>query len=277
LLTNEEYKIQFEEYKNQSVDFNEWKIMFSSFPRHLEIILDTSVYLGEKTEIWVEYEGLTFRWINSYKNWMPKLIVPVEKMDESTREDELARNFLSQLSFRLNKSIRIWSSSCQVCRYVPIHLQDYLYGPGLVLPSVDFPAKRPALEKTKFALSLYREGLGSEEGFYKFLCFYKIIQLAFKDLAPDMKTSMMLGIGRYLNKLMDPNIQERINKIKTEHPDIGAYFYEQGRNAITHIDTDVVSPDRPGDVFRINSDAHVIKELAKLLIEEGLLGDTEAI
>jgi hypothetical protein len=98
--------------------------------------------------------------------------------------------------------------------------------------------------------------------FYRFLNFWKIIELALKDKNPrwawiNAKTSQ-LGLHR-----------ERIQEIVRSNPNVAEYLDYSGRCAIAHVFRDpIINPDDHDDYIRISEDVRVVEDLARAAIEE---------
>jgi hypothetical protein len=136
---------------------------------------------------------------------------------------------------------------------------------GYVISRFDFEHLFVATnDRQRLALALYRDGLNSENEFYRFLSFYKIINI----LHSDSKDQM-----RWVN-INIPNLKfEAAKRVQELAPkgDIGNYLYVQGRTAIAHaFSRPIRDPDQPGDRTEVGSDCVVVKALAVLLMENEL-------
>jgi len=121
--------------------------------------------------------------------------------------------------------------------------------------------------KVKLALALYREALNVNSTPYKFLGFYKIINILYRN-----GNAQKAWINKTVELLDDHYAKERVAKLRKEGHDVGTYLYQSGRNAIAHAYTEPsinpVNPDEPAHISRLFSDLPVIRALAEYLIEK---------
>jgi hypothetical protein len=122
----------------------------------------------------------------------------------------------------------------------------------------------PADPKAKLALALYREGLSVNLTPYKFLGFFKVINII-RDKGDEQKK----WIRDNLQHVADQKAKTRIAAIQSAEPDLANYLYKSGRCAVAHAfdQSNVVNPDDPGDLIRLEEDLPVIRELARIAIE----------
>jgi hypothetical protein len=122
----------------------------------------------------------------------------------------------------------------------------------------------PADPKAKLALALYREGLSVNLAPYKFLGFFKVINIL-RNKGNDQKQ----WIRTNLQYVTDRDALARIGAIQTSEPDVADYLYVSGRCAVAHAfdQSNVVNPDDPADLIRLSEDLPVIRELARVAIE----------
>lgn len=122
----------------------------------------------------------------------------------------------------------------------------------------------PADPKAKLALALYREGLSANLTTYKFLGFFKVINVLKND-----------GLGQKqwirdnLQYVTDRNALTRIAALQASKPDVADYLYKSGRNAVAHAfdQSNLVNPDDPADLIRLSEDLPVIRDLARVAVE----------
>lgn len=100
--------------------------------------------------------------------------------------------------------------------------------------------------------------------FYRFLNFWKIIELTVKDKGPRWAwinaKAPHLGLHR-----------ERIQEIVTSSPDVAEYLDYSRRCAIAHVFyTPIINPDDQSNYVRISQDVRVVEDLARAAIEEFL-------
>ena len=120
--------------------------------------------------------------------------------------------------------------------------------------------------KQQLALALYREGLGADQGFYRFLSFYKII-----NILRDRVRQQAEWINNNLSKVWDYLGLERLRALQQRGIDIGDYLSGEGRCAIAHaFEQPIRDPDLPDDIYEIRSDTDLMKGLAQVAIEDEL-------
>lgn len=122
-------------------------------------------------------------------------------------------------------------------------------------------------KKQKIALGLYKEGLSSNSPFYKFLSFFKIINM-FHPTGKSQKKWINDHISVITSNL--PILLE----LKKKRTSVGEHLYHSGRCAIAHCNYSngktIINPDNPKDVRRINSEYRLMQEFAKYIIEKEL-------
>ena len=139
--------------------------------------------------------------------------------------------------------------------------------PYATLSRYDFEhLQNPQKPEQKLALALYRDGLGANNEFYRFLSFYKII-----NIGHSTGETQKAWINRNIVNLREWLATERLKKLQCEVSDIANYLYMQGRNAIAHAYGDPIrDPDVPKDRMTIVQDIALMRGLAELFIEEEL-------
>lgn len=124
----------------------------------------------------------------------------------------------------------------------------------------------PVNPKAKLALAIYREALSVNLVPYKFLGFFKVVNVI-RDKGTDQKA----WIKSTLAHITDGGIKARIAEIQKRNPDVADYLYVSGRCAVAHaFNQPVVNPDDPTDLIRLNEDLPVIQEIARIAIEREL-------
>ena len=137
----------------------------------------------------------------------------------------------------------------------PVRCSDRLFHIDY-LPSTTDP-------KTRLCLALYREALGLTNHAYRFLGFYKLVNV----LSQNWK-KQVAWINAAIPKLSEPDAVARITELRKTESDLGHYLYVSGRCAVAHAFNDpVVDPDDPTDTQRLHADLPIAKALAELFIE----------
>ncbi len=123
-------------------------------------------------------------------------------------------------------------------------------------------------ENIRKALAFWREGqrLYDVHPSYSFLSFYKVIESQFLD--PRKRVEW---VKVNLDKLTN-QAAKRVFELRSAGVDVNNHLYQSGRCAIAHasVDGTIVDPDNPSDKRRLNDDLIVIKELARIYIDEEL-------
>lgn len=120
--------------------------------------------------------------------------------------------------------------------------------------------------RAKLCLALYREALGLSNYAYRFLGFFKLINVLFA-----RGRGQEAWINAAIPKLKNHDALKRIAELQTTQADLGHYLYESGRCAEAHAYNEpVVDPDDPEDTQRLYSDLPIAQALAEHLIEAEL-------
>ncbi len=140
----------------------------------------------------------------------------------------------------------------------------YPYG---VISPFDFEhLVAPTEDRQRLALALYRDGLGADNEFYRFLSFYKVINVLFSH-----PTRQMEWINANVPHVQHHFGTERAAFLQARGDDIGRYLFVQGRSAIAHaFARPIRDPDLQADRAEILADCDLIKGLAAVLIENEL-------
>ncbi len=124
----------------------------------------------------------------------------------------------------------------------------------------------PADARARLALAFYREALTVNSIPYKFLGFFKILNVLNRT-GPEQRA----WINRTIDALTDHFARARLAELRRQSVDIGSYLFESGRCAVAHAFSEpLVDPDDPADIGRLQADLPVIKALAQHLIEHEL-------
>ena len=121
--------------------------------------------------------------------------------------------------------------------------------------------------RSELCLGLYREALNLDNIAYRFLTFFKIINVLHQ-----RGDEQIRWINAALPKLRNHEVAERLEQLQPTEPDVGKYLYGSGRCAVAHaFGSFVADPDDPADTERFHADSPVIQALAEHLIEHELL------
>lgn len=129
----------------------------------------------------------------------------------------------------------------------------------------------PADPRAWLALALFREAQNVDSLHYRFLSYYKIINILHKRGRPHPKKggpAQVTWINQTLPHLQDHDAQKRLQEIQSQVADVGNYLYESGRCAIAHaFGNPVADPDDPHDTMRLSKDLPLVAALADYAIE----------
>jgi hypothetical protein len=116
-------------------------------------------------------------------------------------------------------------------------------------------------EKAKLAIALYKEGLSLNSVPYRFLSYFKILNIFWKD------NKIVEELRGEISKATDPESIQRIDEIKKNDGDPALYLYKSGRCAIAHAYSDpIVDPDNVEDLRNLSKDLYLIKTIVVGLI-----------
>ncbi len=178
------------------------------------------------------------------------------------RAQTIISNFLSALCWHNDSYIIIqgFSSGNHPSRFADrkeyvditdIHFFDEI-------PQTDDPAKL-------LSLALYREAKGLNNPAFKFLSYYKIINVFYRS-GKEQKHWIQDNIDKLTHRA-----KERLDELKKSERDVAKYLYQSGRCAIAHsyMGADqVANPDDYADYKRLTLDMPIISQLARIFIEE---------
>lgn len=233
-------------------------------PWQLDYVLDSTVAIGKDEEIYFQFEGKTFRWINGTPETKATISIGVKNLNDHRAEDEMLNRLLSVLVWEHRQPIVKEGGVGGARRPLPL-----TWGPrmsfGLQIdPQYLFRDAGKYSEPRWLALALFKEGVNSRSVFYRFFNFWKILEVAIKE-----KKARWDWINTKVSKL--GSHRERVEEIVKGNPDVAEYLDYSGRCAIAHVFRDpIVNPDDYDDYVRISQDARVVEELARAAVEQFL-------
>ncbi|HUU26843.1 MAG TPA: methylamine utilization protein MauJ [archaeon] len=223
---------------------------------------------------WPQEDRLEF-----YKGEMLLLLAPTSYLVEAiaVRKDfELGKlnkleydaqkvilNYISALAWVRDSKIKIieWGGGSY-----PFRMQSSKHSSILTTFFSNHYLPEPTDEKARIALAFYREGLYLDHVPYKFLSFYKIINLIFNNGRQQKE-----WINSNAELLRKSDAKERVEEILSSKLDLGEYLFKSCRCAVAHAGVKpFVDPDNFEDYQRLFKDLSVIRELAKIIIEQRL-------
>ena len=229
-----------------------------------DYVLDSTVSIGSEAEIYFRFQDKTFRWINGTAESKALLSVGVKDLSNHKTEDECLNRLLSVLVWEHRHPIVKQDGIGGRKRPLPL-----TWGPrssfGLRIdPGYLFGKTGKYSEERWLTLALYKEGVNSRSVFYRFLNFWKIIEVALKD-----KNDRWAWINAKAPKISVH--QDRIKHITSANPNIAEYLDYSGRCAIAHVfRRPFVDPDDYDDYSRISQDVRIVEELARAAVDEFL-------
>jgi len=117
--------------------------------------------------------------------------------------------------------------------------------------------------KARLCLALFREALGLNKSAYRFLAFFKIINVLHEN-----GPKQIAWINATLPKLTDHSALTCLTELRKSQSDLGKYLYASGRCAVAHAYAQpIADPDDPADTERLESELPVVRALAEHLIE----------
>lgn len=243
----------------------------------LRIPIDTNMMLGDVTKLDLSFDQLIFIWTNGTEDYFPEVLIPIEhdhaQIYDWHNSSELTtlNNFLSLLAAKTSQPIRIhkWH------RYI-VH-QDAHWerlsrkSPGFIVSLDKIPNVPASNERSKLAISLYREAVTASSVFYSFLSFYKILELGHSQYGRRKRpTAIKSYIDRYINQsVKDYRVSIETSHFQSEVPS-GEKIYESFRCAIAHASDDQMrSPDNMADYCAVMLNLDYIRALAMFMVNSG--------
>jgi hypothetical protein len=222
------------------------------------------------TPLRTEYDGLTIHIqprMDEYCDVMSTFVRPGENLGQIRLK---LNRFLSAMAWKDNNAYVTRGSIAGGARLEDEDKPRFNYLEkrritGYVISRFDFEHLVVATDdRQRLALALYRDGLNSDNEFYRFLSYYKIVNILHS--RPD---DQMQWINASIPSLKF-DAAKRAQELSS-FGDIGKYLYVQGRTAIAHaFGRPIRDPDEPADRMEIKSDCTLIKALAARLIEHEL-------
>ena len=260
---------------------SKWEEAFKNYPSQYEVAYETDIIFGgvNSDEVYFEFEGRKLRWINGTKYIYPSLIIPA-KDNTYKGERDISQKFISSLVFSEKYPIRECCTGGCPKRFPPFIRQPrshmFLGIPKKVLISLS--KKRTTKEWE--ALSYYKEAVNSESVYFKFLCFYNTIKIAFLDPVKNVEENGKIDkwIDSQAQKLSIP--QTLLTNLASKGKTLSEYLrHEGGRDAISHVGIltkgkhshPTIIPDNIKDREKIRELIPIVQKLATIIIESGII------
>jgi hypothetical protein len=239
-----------------------------------DYVLDSGLRLGPDDEVLIEFEGKKFRWFNGTAERNAIVSMGVKNPSNHPEEDDKLNRLLTAMVWNQKVPIiKEWGAG-GARRSFPI-----VYGPrqssGIQIDPVflQYELRKTRTTKQWFALSLFREGINSRSKFYSFLCFWKVIELAYPD--PPERSKWLVNVAS-----MRTREKQRLSQILVVTNDLETYLRNERRHAVAHVFQEKrpgshatnrpVNPDDPTHEAIVRDDLPVIEDFARVAIEEML-------
>lgn len=217
----------------------------------------------------VKFEGRNLILRPPFEEFPPSIVFELDSTINESKSLSLVRRFMSVLSWVENTYLReieysfggsaIYVSGVEKRKY-NLLTSDYF---------IDF-LPEPSDPKKQLALALYREALSANSIPYRFLGFFKIINILYKDgpaqikwindIVEDITDDSLKSIIRNINKIIEKD---------SIYYNIGDYLYSSGRCAIAHAYNEpLINPDVSGDIEQLSLELPLIIYLARYMIKE---------
>jgi|Wag4MinimDraft_17_1082658.scaffolds.fasta_scaffold00192_3 hypothetical protein len=217
-----------------------------------------------KSSSFIEYDNIKIEIKKGEEDSIHNLFIETNK-NHKEKDFEAGLRFLSELAWLYNCKIIYLTSAFSSDTKLPVDAPNQGFNRILNVINLKYYKQVAFNDEQKLALGIYKEGISSNSIFYKFLSFFKIINIK-NGTGSDQKE----WINNNIKKLK--NSKTKVKKLKNnEISNIGKHLYESGRCAIAHANTQpVVDANKFQDIQRISSDTFIIKELAEIFIKEEL-------
>jgi hypothetical protein len=229
-------------------------------PYQMDFVLETGLRIGATPEVCLEFEGRRLRWINGTTESRPLLSVRCANRghEDYRLTTEMVNRFLSAIAWECKISV-VNSFSVGTAKRPTPAVSGARTGFGIQVSAAYLlqSGNEPPSDQRRLALALYKEGLNSPSVFYKFLNFWKILEVGVKK-----KAERDRWIGASLSKV--PSGLELMGR----EADALKYLEHSCRNAISHVwRPPIIDPDNYEDTMRLQKDVIVVDELAQEMIK----------
>ncbi len=233
------------------------------FERQLDCIVDTDLWIGDEDEVYLKFEGHTFRWINGTPQSSAILSIGTKGSDPYHREEYRAMNrLISALAWVSNSRIVLGFGVGGARRALPMTWAPRLSG-GTRLPldyvqNMPFPGKT---DRDALALALFKEGRNANSVFYEYFNYWKVIEVAIPG-----KTERWEWINANAARVA---AREALPADLDTAKSIAEYLDNHCRSAIAHVFHEpYVNPDEVDDTLRISKHTSLVEQLARHAMRE---------
>ncbi len=240
--------------------------MSNSAKYQIDFVVDSAVRVGNQDEVYLEFEGLTVRWINGTTERSAIVSILVQDSESCDEAEEKLNRLLTTIAWEHKHPIRkVWGISGNRKPFPVAYSPRMERGIQIDPEFLWNDSRKPKADAGWLALALYREALNSKSNFYAFLSYYKVIDVLFPRAADKKHWINTVGATQTWEK-------EEVDKILQSATDLEEYLREERLNAIKHVfRPPFLNPDDPRHQRSLASDLRVIKDLARMAIEQEAL------
>lgn len=239
-----------------------------------DYVLDSALVLGPNAELLIEFEGKRFRWFNGTLERNAVVSMGVKDPRNSEPENDKLNRLLTALVWEHKVPIRkLWGAGGPRRPYPTVHGPRQSGGIQVDPTYIQHGLQQPRTPRQWFALALFKEGINSRSKFYSFLCFWKVIELAYPRV--DDRKQWVKNVAAAATRE-----KETLSRILQYTKDLEAYLRDERRHAVAHVFQEKragskkgdrpVNPDDPKHEASINHDIRLIEDFARQAIEEML-------
>lgn len=227
----------------------------------------TTQAMWPKKQKEVKYGAHTFVLMPLTKKYSASVHIELEGISD-VEGMTLINRFLSALGWKCNDPAINHYGHSGSPEPVPVSRYRIPYGYS---PSGDFPGEVVEItdKKAKLAVALYREARSLDSVPFRFLSYFKILNIFWNDRKENGENSLVVGLRKSLSALTEKNCRDRIRELEEREGDVADYLYKSGRCAVAHAFTDpIVDPDDVTDLHRLSEDLWLMQNLTAHLIEK---------
>ncbi|MBC8472205.1 MAG: hypothetical protein H8D56_22315 [Planctomycetes bacterium] len=240
-----------------------------------------------RKNLYFNYEGIDFKLIKGITKYQDILccIIDIEtgsgpSKSEARMVQEIALRFLSCLSWELNVGITTgssyggvgWSknrggltSVKQPTRITRTLIRNCRVRDIVKLPKIDDKYKANAL-------SLFREAKASNSLYYKFLCYWKILEIEQRRKGKTRRQNEAID---WINNTIKENMwilqRSHLNAQILENKTVGEYLCKECRHAVAHVMADYeLRPDSGESLFKIYTANIIVEYLVDIFMKKEL-------
>ncbi|HZW97191.1 MAG TPA: methylamine utilization protein MauJ [Candidatus Eremiobacteraceae bacterium] len=239
----------------------------SDCPYQSDWVVDSSIRLGPEEEVFLTFEGKRFRWFNGTVEKDAVVSMGVRNLRDHSEEEARLNRLLSALVWDQKMPVRkLWGSGGPRRPHPTVFGPRQAGGMGVDAAHIQYSLAAPRTTTQWFALALHKEAVNSRSRFYSFLCFWKIIDLAYPKLKARREWMNDVAAKKTMEK-------ERVSEILKNTTDLERHLREERRNAIEHVfKQNTINPDDPKHEAKVSHDLRVIESFARIAMSE-MLGD----